>query len=112
MSVVDVVRELCNTKNTNLTALERELNFGRGTIGKWANVSPSIDKLQKVADYFHVATDYLLGREEQKLAPKIRTIAAHLEDKEISDKKMDMIMKYLNALFDEEEELIEKEKKK
>jgi transcriptional regulator with XRE-family HTH domain len=109
MSVVDRVRELCKKKDTNLNALEKELGFGRSTISKWEKVSPSIDKLTRVANYFHVSVDYLIGNDGEEMPIKIRTIAAHLEDKEITDKKMDMILKYLNALFDEEEKKINDE---
>ena len=112
MSIVDRIKELCTAKGTDITNLERDLGLGKSTISKWKNSSPKSDSLQKIADYFHVTTDYLLGREETKTNPKIRTIAAHLEDKEITDKKMDMIMQYLNALFDEEEKNIKKEKNK
>lgn len=112
MSVVERIKTLCDNKNTTITALERDLGFGKGVLRKWDEVSPNSDKLKKVSDYFHVSIDYLLGREDEILSPKVRTIAAHLEDKDITDKKMDMIMQYLNALFDEEEEKIKKEKNK
>lgn len=29
---------------------------------KWRTQSPKVDTIQKVADYFNVSTDYLLGR--------------------------------------------------
>ncbi|MEA5002485.1 MAG: helix-turn-helix transcriptional regulator [Christensenella sp.] len=62
MELVERIRELCGQKNTNFAALERELGFGQGTIRKWDASSPSGDKLDKVADYFDVSVDYLLGR--------------------------------------------------
>ena len=48
-----------------IAELERALNFSQGSIGKWDKQSPSSERLQKVADYFQVSTDYLLGRSEQ-----------------------------------------------
>lgn len=65
MSIVIKIKELCASKGTTMTALERELNFGKGIIRRWDEASPNSDKLQKVADYFHVSVDYLLGREEK-----------------------------------------------
>ena len=65
MSIVDRVKALCSSKNTTMTALERELNFGKGIIRRWDEVAPNSDKLQKVADYFHVSVDYLLGRDDK-----------------------------------------------
>lgn len=65
MSVVERIQTLCIQKGLTLTGLERELNIGRGIIKRWASSSPNIDNIQKVADYFHVSIDYLLGREEK-----------------------------------------------
>lgn len=65
MSLVSRIQLLCKDKGTNQSGLERDLGFGKGTISKWDKSSPSSDKLQKVADYFHVSVDYLLGREEK-----------------------------------------------
>lgn len=59
----DRIRTLAKTKGLSLPKLEAELGFGSGTIVKWEKASPSADKLQKVADYFDVSVDYLLGRE-------------------------------------------------
>ena len=62
-SIKEVIRSLAQAKGLNLPKLELELGFGNGTISKWDNSSPSADKLQIVADYFSVTTDFLLGRE-------------------------------------------------
>lgn len=64
MTLKDRIRELANKKGMSLPALEAELGFGNGTIVKWDKASPNSEKLTKVADYFHVTTDYLLGRED------------------------------------------------
>ena len=64
MTLVEKVRALCDSKELTLAALERRLDFGNGTIRKWDNATPSGDKLAKVADYFNVSVDYLLGRED------------------------------------------------
>ncbi|WP_410495184.1 helix-turn-helix domain-containing protein [Cellulosilyticum sp. ST5] len=83
MTLVEKIQELCRRNTTTQSSLERELNFGKGTISKWDKSSPSADKLQKVADYFHVTTDYLLGREDNKTELSARNkkdIAKTLEE--------------------------------
>lgn len=60
MSLVERIQDLCSSKNTTLIGLEREIGLGRGTIRNWDKNSPSIDRVQKVAEYFGVSTDYLL----------------------------------------------------
>lgn len=60
MSLVERIRNLCSAKNTTLIGMEREIGLGRGTIRNWDKSSPSVDKVQKVAEYFGVSTDFLL----------------------------------------------------
>ena len=64
MTLRDRIRELANKKGMSLPSLESELGFGNGTIVKWDKASPNSEKLTKVADFFHVSVDYLLGRED------------------------------------------------
>ena len=44
---------------------ELQLGFSNGTIRNWIN-STNSQSLEKVANYFNVSTDYLLGRTEKK----------------------------------------------
>lgn len=60
MSLVGLIQSLCSSKNTTLIGLEREIGLGRGTIRNWDKNFPSVDKVQKVAEYFGITTDYLL----------------------------------------------------
>lgn len=62
MSVYEKVKELCVAKNITITALERDLGWGRGSIGKLQKGgNTSTERLQALAEYFGVSTDYLLG---------------------------------------------------
>ena len=62
MTTLEIVKELCKNKNISVKLLEEDLDFPNNTIYQWKNRTPGIDKLQKVADYFDVSVDYLLGR--------------------------------------------------
>jgi len=64
MNLRDRIRELANKNGMSLPNLESELGFGNGTIVRWDKASPTSEKLTKVADYFNVTVDYLLGRGE------------------------------------------------
>lgn len=55
------VKMLCEQHNLTVPKLESILGFGKTTIKKWEDSSPSADKIIKVANYFGVSTDYLLG---------------------------------------------------
>lgn len=65
MSIVDKIRQLCAEHGETLASLERRLGLGNGTIGRWENGSPTLDKLTRVADHFGVSVDYLASREDQ-----------------------------------------------
>jgi len=66
MSIIERIQMLCDKKGTTLIGLEREIGLGRGTIRNWNKSSPSIDKVQKIADYFHVPIAYLTGEENDE----------------------------------------------
>lgn len=66
MSLLTKIRLLCNERDITLASLEKTLNFGNGSLSRWDKSSPATDKVEKVADYFNVSVDYLLGREDIK----------------------------------------------
>lgn len=55
------IRLLCTKKPTSIAKLERALGIGNGTIGRWDKSSPSVENVQKVAEYFGVTVDELLS---------------------------------------------------
>ena len=62
MSVYDKIKDLCDSHNLAVTALEKELGWGRGSIGKLKNGGDiASSRLQAIAEYFGVSTDFLLG---------------------------------------------------
>lgn len=58
------IKELCKSHGISVPKLEDALGFGAGTISKWKKSSPSVDKLLKVAEYFHVSIDWLVDRKD------------------------------------------------
>ena len=65
MTSYEIILELCKGKGIAPTALEKELGFGRGSIGKLKKGGTSADRLQKIADYFGVSAEYLTKGETQ-----------------------------------------------
>ena len=64
LTVRERVERLANEKGTTISAVERDLGLGTGTIAKWNKSTPSKDKARKVAAYFGVSEAYLYGEEE------------------------------------------------
>lgn len=63
MSTYEVIKQLCDEHGIALTALEKELGFGRGSLGKLKSGGTSAKRLQKIADYFSVSINYLMTGE-------------------------------------------------
>lgn len=66
MNVLNQIKELANLKQVSLAEIERQTGLSVGSISKWGKSSPSIDKLQKVADYFDVSIDSLVGKSDEE----------------------------------------------
>ena len=66
MTLTDRIHQLAEQNNMTFASIERELNFGRGTIRKWDINCPSADKLLKVANLLHTTVDYLLTGKDPK----------------------------------------------
>ena len=69
-STFDKIKELCQKQGISLNQLEDKLNFSANYLYSMKKGNPKADNLQKIADYFNVSIDYLLGRTDN---PKIAT---------------------------------------
>lgn len=101
MNIVDKIRMLCSERTITIAELERTLGLGAGTVSRWDARVPGVDKVQKVAEYFDVSTDYLLGRSD---IPKWATN----EDVIVFDqalKRNSVIMSYNGIELSEEDKL-------
>ncbi len=67
MNTKERVKELASHRGLTLAELERKLSISNGTIGRWTDGrKPNTEPLEKVANYFEVSVDYLLGRTDRK----------------------------------------------
>lgn len=62
MTAFERVKILADQQKISIVQLEEKLGFSRNSLYAWKKNNPSTDKLQKVADYFNVSTDFILGR--------------------------------------------------
>jgi transcriptional regulator with XRE-family HTH domain len=58
----DRIKELAKKQGLSINLLEEKLGYSRNTIYNLKNSKPSTERISEIADYFHVSTDYLLGR--------------------------------------------------
>jgi transcriptional regulator with XRE-family HTH domain len=66
MSTFERVKKLADGQKISLKELALKLDMGENSIYRWKDKIPTTENLQKVADYFDVSTDYLLGRTDVK----------------------------------------------
>lgn len=61
-------KALCESKGKSMSAVAIELKIPKSSVTTWKknNFIPRADTLTKIADYFNVSTDYLLGNEQKE----------------------------------------------
>lgn len=55
------IKTMCKEKNIPIRKLELNLGFSQGSVCKWNDVCPSVDKVKKVADFLGVTVDELIS---------------------------------------------------
>ena len=68
MEFKDVIKELRKEKSIKQSELADIFQVDRSAVGKWetGKNKPGADLLEKLADYFNVSIDYLMGRQENR----------------------------------------------
>lgn len=101
MSIVERIENLMKEKHVHSIAeLERKAGLPNGQIRRWNKSTPGIDKVEKVADFFNVSVDYLLGRTSTpiaELSKEVETIAAHIDD-DVTDEELENIRNYIDFI--------------
>ena len=110
------LKELRKEKQLTVEQLANNIGSAKSTISRYENGrEPKGDIIRLLTEYFDVSIDYLMGvsdirtpntensNKDLKLSPEVETIAAHLEskDKEITPKKMKLLKRYIDDLFDD-----------
>jgi len=61
------IKKLRTVRGLNQVAFAKAMGVSKQCVSNWENdnVMPSIEMLVKIADFFNVTTDYVLGRNEK-----------------------------------------------
>lgn len=112
MTVLERIRELAKKRDTTIKELSKFVGLSENSIYRWKETNPKAADLEKVADYFHVSVDYLLGREEKSF-PSDEDLAEmidrsnHFDGKEYPDEvkqgMKDVLRAYLMGRLDDKE---------
>jgi len=65
----DKLVELCKNHNLKPNQLGKEMNISSASFTKWKNGAiPNAETLMRIADFFNVSVDYLLGRSDHPVS--------------------------------------------
>ena len=106
MTLFERIKSLANQRDKSMKEVALELGFSENLFYRWKITEPKARDLQKVADYFDVSVDYLLGREEKEI-PKHVDLSEDdtvfsFDGKEISKETMRKAIAIAKALEENE----------
>ena len=87
-STFEIVKDLCEKQGISLNPLEEKLELGKNSLYGLKRNQPSAERLQQIADYFNVSTDYLLGRTDNPNSAKDGDASAPLDLRDIAAQSM------------------------
>ena len=108
-SLFEKIKELCQKRGISINSLEETLGYSRNTIYSMKSKKPNAERLQEIADYFNVSTDYLLGRTDNPAIAGNSVTKAEIDLKkdaaesffydghELNDEDFDLISSLLEA---------------
>jgi transcriptional regulator with XRE-family HTH domain len=108
MTLFERIKLLANQRNKNVKEVALELGFSENLFYRWKQTEPKAKDLEKVAKYFDVNVDYLLGRtintnpletEEDNIPPEFFMIQR--KSKRLSQKDQQRLLKIMEATFDD-----------
>ncbi len=71
MNTFEKIKWLCSRHKISLNKLEKECGLSKQSVEKWTNSVPRSDSLAKVANYFNVSVDWLLGLTDEPNKKKV-----------------------------------------
>ncbi|HFK9962260.1 helix-turn-helix transcriptional regulator [Enterococcus faecium] len=106
MNTYEIIKELAKEKGLSIRQLEMNFGYSNGYLGSWKRQTPNSIELARLADYFDVSVDYLLGREERE-TPKHVDLSENdtvfsFDGKEISKETMRKAIAIAKALEENE----------
>jgi len=106
MGIYQNVMKLCEERGISPNKLDIESGIGRGNVERWKTVSPSIEKVSAVADYFGVSVDYIVKGEKPSSSDRLLSYAeARLIDdfRKLDPSRQSLVSEYVSLLKGHEE---------
>ena len=110
MTLLEKIKQVAQERGMTLTELNNKAGFGTNVIYSWKSKTPSVDKIEAVADVLNVSTDYLLGRtnnisvnnqiDNEQFDDEVLTMARKVQDANPKERAKGLAI--LKTLFDDE----------
>lgn len=89
----EIFYDLCQSNKTTPNAVAKAVGYSTAICTKWKNgATPNSEALMKLADYFGVTTDYLLGRSNGDYSDV--KVALFGGDGEVTDEMWDEVKQF------------------
>ncbi len=93
MKIREQIRDMCAQRKISIGQLERICGFSTGSIAHWDEKIPSVERVARVADYFGVSIDTLLGRTPpETVGFAYMSLARSAEEKGLAPEDMEILM--------------------
>lgn len=92
------LKKIRESKGLSQKQLAIFLDVSQGAVGNWESGTrmPNLEILGKIADYFDVTTDYLLGKEDCELQPDSIDSVIYEELQKMTDSEKEEILAFIN----------------
>lgn len=105
--LVSRIKYLAELKGISINHLQKELGMGKSTIQSWNKCKAPAHRIQQVAKYFQVSTDYLLGFTDLPIPLYSHLVTSEQKQKllftlvnlELTDKQCQIIFDYIESLY-------------
>lgn len=102
MNAYEKIKELAKENRISIRQLEIRFGYSNGYLAKWKTNTPNADELVKLADYFGVSVDSLLGRSETKDDLSIEGRAIGRDYDALTPRNQELFKKMLAALQEDD----------
>lgn len=102
-STFERIKSLAKSRGYSISKLEENLGLSKNAIYAIKRNQPSAERLQEIANYFNVSTDYLLGRTDN---PKLATTTGSPAEVDLKELARESFFYDGHQMNDEDIELI------
>lgn len=80
MTLFERIKKLAKNRDVSLQEVSEALGKSINYLYTLKKKKPTTETVEKLADYFHVSVDYLLGREDEKTVQDQKDLKKFLDD--------------------------------